>query len=60
MLKLVDVDYDYPGEIRALTGLNLEIAAGERLAILGPNGAGKSTLLMLLNGTLRPTRGAYT
>jgi cobalt/nickel transport system ATP-binding protein len=57
MLELKDVAYAYPGDIRALEGLNFEIMQGEKLAVLGPNGAGKSTLLMLLNGTLRPSRG---
>lgn len=57
MLDLIDVDYSYPGGIRALDALSLSIAAGEKLAIVGPNGAGKSTVLLLLNGTLRPDRG---
>lgn len=57
MLELVDVDYAYPGDIRALAGLDLSVAPGEKLAVLGPNGAGKSTLLLLLNGTLKPDRG---
>ena len=37
--------------------VDLQLDAGERLAVLGPNGAGKSTLLSLLAGTLRPDRG---
>jgi iron complex transport system ATP-binding protein len=37
--------------------INLEIAAGECMAIIGPNGAGKSTLLRLLAGELEPTAG---
>jgi ABC transport system ATP-binding/permease protein len=40
-----------------LKDLNLEIAAGEKLAIVGPNGAGKSTLLKLLMGELEPDAG---
>jgi len=42
----------------AVDGLSLSVACGQRLAILGANGSGKSTLLLLLNGTLRPSRGA--
>jgi molybdate transport system ATP-binding protein len=37
--------------------VELQLAAGDRLAVLGPNGAGKSTLLAILAGTLRPYRG---
>lgn len=37
--------------------IELEVAAGEVLAVLGPNGAGKSTLLHVLAGTVRPDRG---
>ncbi len=45
------------GDLEAVCGLTLEIAAGERVAIVGPSGAGKSTLLGLLNGSLAPTHG---
>jgi len=40
--------------------VELELAAGETVAVLGPNGAGKSTLLALLAGLLRPDSGAAT
>jgi ABC-2 type transport system ATP-binding protein/lipopolysaccharide transport system ATP-binding protein len=41
----------------ALSGLNLDIKHGDRLAVLGANGAGKSTLLKVLAGIYEPTRG---
>src|ERR1700744_4560749 len=39
------------------SGLNLEVARGERLALVGESGAGKSTLLHLIGGLDRPTEG---
>jgi iron complex transport system ATP-binding protein len=41
-----------------LHGIDLAIAAGERLALVGPNGAGKSTLLRVIAGTLAPGSGS--
>jgi NitT/TauT family transport system ATP-binding protein len=46
------------GEVEALAGLSLGIAAGSFTVVIGPNGCGKSTLLRLVAGLLAPTDGA--
>jgi ABC-2 type transport system ATP-binding protein len=45
------------GQLHALRGLSLEIAAGEVLAVLGPNGAGKTTAIAILLGLRRADAG---
>lgn len=45
------------GGHRALADVDLDIAAGEKVALVGPSGAGKTTLLMVVNGTLEPQHG---
>ncbi len=45
------------GELEALAPTDLELRAGETVALVGPNGAGKSTLLAILAGALVPTAG---
>jgi putative ABC transport system ATP-binding protein len=45
------------GLVRAVDGVDLEVAAGETLAVMGPSGCGKSTLLHLLGGLDRPSGG---
>ncbi|MDE0194429.1 MAG: ATP-binding cassette domain-containing protein [bacterium] len=48
------------GEVRAVDGVDLEVAAGEVYGFLGPNGAGKTTITRMLCTLLRPTSGGAT
>ncbi|MEZ0261917.1 MAG: type I secretion system permease/ATPase [Alphaproteobacteria bacterium] len=53
-----DVEFSYPRTARAvLQGINLRIAAGEKVAIVGRIGSGKSTLIKMLVNFYEPSRG---
>ncbi len=57
-IEFRDVSFGYPGRAPLLTHFNLEIPAGETLALTGRNGAGKSTLAHLLMRFADPDSGA--
>ena len=46
------------GGLRAVDGVSLEVALGERRALIGPNGAGKTTLFHCIAGTMQPSSGS--
>ena len=56
MIETRDLRREFGG-IKALAGVSLKVAEGERRAIIGPNGAGKTTLFNVLTGELEPTAG---
>ena len=56
LLRVEQVSKSFPG-VQALADVNLDLNAGEILALVGENGAGKSTLIQILTGALEPDTG---
>jgi tungstate transport system ATP-binding protein len=56
LMRLHDVGLHF-GAVTALSGVRLQLHAGERLALVGSNGSGKSSLLRLMHGLLQPGSG---
>src|SRR5262245_2148998 len=62
IIQLRDVRKIYDSDataVHALRGIDLDIAAGESMAIIGPSGSGKSTLMHILGCLDTPTEGEY-
>ena len=58
LVRASDATFRYPGSpTPAVDGVDLDVRAGEAVALTGRNGSGKSTLALLLAGLLRPLRG---
>jgi putative ABC transport system ATP-binding protein len=56
-LRLDAVSKRYPGGVVALDAVDVQVAAGERVAIVGPSGSGKTTLLTIMGTLERPSAG---
>jgi branched-chain amino acid transport system ATP-binding protein len=59
LLEVESIDVYY-GQIQALRGVTLHVAAGDMVALVGANGAGKTTTLRTISGLLAPRRGTIT
>ena len=59
-IRLDDVSVTYPNGTRALSGVSLDIAAGEMVSVVGLSGSGKSTLIRTINGLVPATSGTVT
>ncbi len=57
VLQAKGVHVTFPGNVRALAGVDLEVARGETVALIGESGCGKTTLLRLFNRLQEPTSG---
>ena len=57
MFELRGIDTNF-GAVRALVGVDFQLARNEVVALVGDNGAGKSTLLSIMAGVRRPSGGS--
>ena len=57
MIRLTDVEMEYPNGVRAIRGISMTIEDGEFVFMVGPSGSGKSTIIKLLTAEVEPTAG---
>ena len=57
MVRAIELSRFY-AEVKALNGVNLEVARGEWVSVMGPSGSGKTTLLNILGGLDQPSSGS--
>ncbi|MCD4781837.1 MAG: energy-coupling factor ABC transporter ATP-binding protein [Candidatus Omnitrophica bacterium] len=57
LIKLKNIYYEYPGEIKVFELLNFSLKKGQRAGIIGSNGSGKTTLFSLIMGLAYPQKG---
>jgi ABC-2 type transport system ATP-binding protein len=57
-IEVRGIERTFAGDVRAVDGVDLDVAEGEIYAFLGPNGAGKTTTVRMLTTLLRPTGGS--
>ncbi len=60
MIRFIDASVVYPGGVRALNDVSLQIPAGQMVVVVGLSGAGKSTLIRAVNGLVPLTSGSVT
>lgn len=57
MIRLTDVEMQYPNGVQAIRGISMTIEDGEFVFMVGPSGSGKSTIIKLLTAEVEPTAG---
>src|SRR5436189_5724896 len=57
LVRIRNLTKTFPGDVKALKGISLDVREGEFFTLLGPSGSGKSTLLKILAGLETPDSG---
>lgn len=60
VISISELTKTYPGGLKALDTVSLDVKEGEILALLGPNGAGKTTLISIVCGLVNPSSGSVS